>query len=160
RAHHPGVRQTGAAVDSFKLVDHHLYAARARRSEPQASRHRTRALRIGLGAACVAARGPDQDRRLLPKGHRRVVGAVQFALTPLRLALWAVVIAALGLAIALPEPVVALVGAFGAAASIVALVRPLVVLPLLLVAVPFGGLARGSSGDSTSDLSFGAVEVL
>jgi len=31
---------------------------------------------------------------------------------------------------------------------------------LLLLAVPFGSLARGSSGDSSTDLSFGAAEIL
>jgi putative inorganic carbon (hco3(-)) transporter len=88
------------------------------------------------------------------------VSAVQFAITPLRLGLWAVVIGGLGLAISLPEPQVAVLGALGAAAAVLALVQPLVALPLLLVAVPFGGLTRGASGETTSDLSFGAAEVL
>jgi O-antigen ligase len=64
-------------------------------------------------------------------------------------------------AIALPEQSfdVAL-GVAAAAALVAALVQPLVALPLLVVAIPFGGIARGSSGDTASDLSFGAAELL
>ncbi|HEY0581458.1 MAG TPA: O-antigen ligase family protein, partial [Chloroflexota bacterium] len=69
----------------------------------------------------------------------------------------------LGLAVALPEPQLALVGVLGLIAATVALVQPLAALPLLLFAVPFGGLARGGSSDpsaTTPDLSFGAAELL
>ena len=37
-----------------------------------------------------------------------------------------------------------------AGAVVLALIRPMVALPLLLFAVPFGGLTRGSSGDTGS----------
>jgi O-antigen ligase len=54
----------------------------------------------------------------------------------------------------------AALAAAGVAAVVAALIQPLVALPLLLVAVPLGGLARGASGDSSTELSFGAAEVL
>src|SRR5205823_3928377 len=73
---------------------------------------------------------------------------------------WALVILLFGLAVALPDPFDLAIGTAGAVAAVAALVQPLVALPLLLFAVPFGGLARGSSGDSSTDLSFGAAEIL
>jgi putative inorganic carbon (hco3(-)) transporter len=90
-----------------------------------------------------------------------VIGAVSYAGRPLRISLWAAAIVALGFVVAVPEQIqdAALAVAAGAA-LIAALIQPLVVLPLLLLAVPFGGLARGSSGDTPSDLSFGAAELL
>src|SRR5205807_1516750 len=51
-------------------------------------------------------------------------------------------------------------GVAAVAAVIASLIQPLVALPLLLIAVPFGGIARASSGDTSSDLSFGAAELL
>ena len=75
-------------------------------------------------------------------------------------ALWALAIVGLGVAIALPEPFELLLGAAGVLAVVATVAQPLVGVPLLLLAVPFGGLARGSSGDSTTDLSFGGAEVL
>lgn len=48
----------------------------------------------------------------------------------------------------------------GAAATILVVIWPIVGLPLLLFAVPFGGLARSSSGDASTDLSFGAAELV
>jgi O-antigen ligase len=80
--------------------------------------------------------------------------------TALQAVLWTVALACLGAAIALPEPIVVLLGVVGAAAIVLAFIQPLVVLPLLLIAVPFGQLSRPSSGDTTTDLSFGAAEVL
>jgi putative inorganic carbon (hco3(-)) transporter len=74
--------------------------------------------------------------------------------------LWAALVVSIGAAVALPEPFVVLLGAAGLGALVVSLIQPLVSLPLLLLAVPFGGLARGGSGDTTSDLSFGAAEIL
>jgi putative inorganic carbon (HCO3(-)) transporter len=68
---------------------------------------------------------------------------------------------AVGVAVALPEqPQDLVLGALASAAVVLALIQPLVALPLLLFAVPFGGLARGSSGDSSTDLSFGAAELV
>src|SRR5712691_2266826 len=72
-----------------------------------------------------------------------------------------VVVVGLGLAIALPEQSLDVVlGAAAVATAVLALIQPIVALPLLLLAVPFGGLTRGSSGDTSTDLSFGAAEVL
>jgi putative inorganic carbon (HCO3(-)) transporter len=93
------------------------------------------------------------------------VSAVPFpsrnAPTLLAIATWTAVVVGLGVAVALPEqPQDVVLGAIGGAAVIFSLIQPLVALPLLLFAVPFGGLTRGSSGDSSADLSFGAAEVL
>lgn len=77
------------------------------------------------------------------------------------IATWTLVVLALGVAVALPEqPLDLVLGALASAAAVLALIQPLVALPLLLFAVPFGGLARGSSGDSSTDLSFGAAEIV
>jgi putative inorganic carbon (HCO3(-)) transporter len=89
-----------------------------------------------------------------------VSSAAPYPARPLKFGLWAVAIAALGLAIALPELLVVVLGGAGLAALLLALIQPLIALPLLLFAVPFGGLARGSSGDTSTDLSFGAAEIL
>lgn len=87
--------------------------------------------------------------------------ALASAAKPLRLGLWAAAIAVLGLAVAIPEqPLDVILIVAGGAAAVLALIQPLVALPLLLFAVPFGGLTRGSSGDTSSDLSFGAAELL
>jgi O-antigen ligase len=90
--------------------------------------------------------------------------AVSYAVRPLRLGLWAALIAALGLAVALPEqPLEVVLVVVGTGAAVVALIQPFVALPLLLFAVPFGGLTRSTtttSGDTSTDLSFGAAELL
>jgi putative inorganic carbon (HCO3(-)) transporter len=79
----------------------------------------------------------------------------------LAIAAWVLVVLALGVAVALPEqPQDLVLGVLASAAAILAFIQPLVALPLLLFAVPFGGLARGSSGDSSTDLSFGAAEIV
>jgi O-antigen ligase len=65
--------------------------------------------------------------------------------------------------VTLPEPQLALLGVLALIAATVALIQPLAALPLLLFAVPFGGLARGGGSDpssTTTDLSFGAAELL
>src|SRR5438105_13760958 len=67
----------------------------------------------------------------------------------------------LGLAVGLPEQSLDVVlGVAAVGAAVLALIQPIVALPLLLLAVPFGGLTRSSSGDTSSDLSFGAAEIL
>jgi putative inorganic carbon (HCO3(-)) transporter len=67
----------------------------------------------------------------------------------------------IGLAIGLPEQSLDVVlGVAAVGTLLVALIQPIVALPLLLLAVPFGGLTRGASGDTTPDLTFGAAEVL
>jgi putative inorganic carbon (HCO3(-)) transporter len=67
----------------------------------------------------------------------------------------------LGVAVGVPEQSLDVVlGAAAVGAAVLALIQPIVALPLLLFAVPFGGLTRGSSGDTSSDLSFGAAEIL
>ena len=76
-------------------------------------------------------------------------------------ATWTLVALALGVAVALPEQSQDVVlGALASAAVVLSLIQPLVALPLLLFAVPFGGLTRGSSGDTSTELSFGAAELL
>src|SRR5205823_1601259 len=76
-------------------------------------------------------------------------------------ATWSLVAVGIGVAVALPEqPQEVVLGALASAAGVLILIQPLVALPLLLLAVPFGGLARSSSGDSSTELSFGAAEVL
>ena len=91
-----------------------------------------------------------------------MIAATSYATRPLRIGLWVAVIAALGVAVAMPEQLQdAVLGAAAGAALIAALIQPLVVLPLLLFAVPFGGLTRSSGADAAStDLSFGAAELL
>src|SRR5437870_12307525 len=115
-----------------------------------------------MGAACALARRVGPDDRVFPRGHGRAVSsAVAFAAKPLRLGLWGAAIAVLGLAVALPEQSFDVVlGVAAAGATALALIQPMVALPLLLFAVPFGGVTRGSttSGDTSSDLSFGAAE--
>jgi O-antigen ligase len=98
---------------------------------------------VSAGAPAVRLAQPARDAR-----------------SPWTVGLWATAIVLLGLAIALPSPQDAVFGVVGSGAAVLALIQPLVALPLLLFAVPFGGLARGSSGDSASDLSFGAAEIL
>ncbi|HEX8968779.1 MAG TPA: O-antigen ligase family protein [Chloroflexota bacterium] len=86
------------------------------------------------------------------------------ALRASRAGLWVVAILAAGVLVALPEQSQdALLGVAASAAAVAALVQPLVAVVLLLVAVPFGGIARGASaasGDTSTDLSFGAAELL
>ena len=71
------------------------------------------------------------------------------------------VVIGLGLAVGVPEQTLDVVlGVAAVGAAVLALIQPIVGLPLLLLAVPFGGLTRSSSGDTSSDLSFGAAELL
>jgi O-antigen ligase len=74
--------------------------------------------------------------------------------------LWAVVVVAVGVAIAVPDQLQdALLGVLGVGATILTLIQPLVGLPLLLFAVPFG--SRASTSDTTaSDPSIGAAELV
>jgi O-antigen ligase len=94
-----------------------------------------------------------------------VIGALaQQTARPFKVTVWIVAIVAGGAAIALPEQTQdVLLGVIAVAATVAAMIQPIVALPLLLIAVPFGGIARGTSGDaSTGDttLSFGAAELL
>ncbi len=71
------------------------------------------------------------------------------------------VVVGLGLAVGVPEQSLDVVlGVATVSTAVLALIQPIVALPLLLFAVPFGGLTRSSSGDTSSDLSFGAAEIL
>src|SRR5260370_27480569 len=91
----------------------------------------------------------------------RVDGLRDNAAGAARMALWACAIVAAGIAISVPEQTLdVFLGTAALAAVVLSFIRPLVALPLLLLAVPFGGIARGSSGDTSSDLSFGAAELL
>jgi len=71
------------------------------------------------------------------------------------------VVVGLGVAVGVPEQSLDVVlGVAAVGAAVLALIQPIVALPLLLFAVPLGGLTRSSSGDTSSDLSFGAAEIL
>ena len=71
------------------------------------------------------------------------------------------IVVGLGLAVGVPEQSLdVILGVAAIATAVLALIQPIVALPLLLFAVPFGGLTRSSSGDTSSDLSFGAAEIL
>jgi len=74
-------------------------------------------------------------------------------------AVWAVAIVALGSAIALPDQAVdAVLGVGALAAVVLALIQPLVAVPLLLFAIPFG--SRTSTTDTTTEPTIGAAELL
>jgi O-antigen ligase len=78
-------------------------------------------------------------------------------------ALWALAALGIGLAVALPEPIQLIVGAIGLAAVLAAFIQPLAVVPLLLMAVPFGSVLRGAPDGSevqTTELAIGATEIL
>ncbi len=96
---------------------------------------------------------------LVLAGHRRAARAGW--LQPLALILACV---AIGIAIALPEPTQLVVGAFAVVALMLTFIQPLTAIPLLLVAVPFGGLARATPGETssttTTELAVGAAEIL
>jgi O-antigen ligase len=89
-----------------------------------------------------------------------VIGAVaQQAARPLKIALWGAGVLAVGVAVALPEQTEdAAVAVVAVAAAVLTIIQPLVALPLLLVAVPFG--SRSSSADNTTEPTIGAVELL
>ena len=77
---------------------------------------------------------------------------------------WAVVLVGLGLAIALPDPLQLVLGAAAVLALVITFIQPLTAIPLLLLAVPFGSLAR-ATGDTTAtaaaaEPSVGVVELL
>jgi putative inorganic carbon (hco3(-)) transporter len=75
---------------------------------------------------------------------------------------WGALAFVVAFAVALPEePLWVVLGAAAGVAIVAIVLRPMLGLPLLLVAVPFGTLAR-VSGDSTSDttVSLGAVEAV
>ncbi len=74
---------------------------------------------------------------------------------------WAVGLIGIGAAVSLPEPWLVVVGGIGLMGTVGAFIQPLVAVPLLLFAVPFGGLARSSAGaETTADFSVGAAEVI
>jgi O-antigen ligase len=80
----------------------------------------------------------------------------------LEIGVWAALVGVVALAVALPEELSWVVlGALGAVAGVLVLVRPLVALPLLLLAIPFGsrgGADTSSTGETT--FALGAVEGL
>jgi O-antigen ligase len=83
----------------------------------------------------------------------------------LRIAAWAVGLVVVGVAVAVPEQAQdAALGVLGVGAAVAALIQPLVLVPLLLLAVPFGSRASAvdtSTSTSTStDATIGAAELL
>ncbi|MDQ3810537.1 MAG: O-antigen ligase family protein [Chloroflexota bacterium] len=78
-----------------------------------------------------------------------------------RITLWLLVLGGLGAAIALPEPWQLALGAVALIVTIVAFVQPLWVLPLLLLAVPFGSFGRpaATSGEGM-ELGLSAADLL
>lgn len=88
--------------------------------------------------------------------------AAHQAVRPLKFGGWALVILAVGVAIALPEQSqYAALGVVAVGAAVLALIQPLVGLPLLLLAVPFGSRGSGSAGDTSTstDPTIGAAEL-
>jgi O-antigen ligase len=76
-----------------------------------------------------------------------------------RITLWTLAVVALGLAVALPDETgTAALGAIGAAAAVLAFIQPVIALPLLLLAIPFG--SRPTTGDATTDPTIGATELV
>jgi O-antigen ligase len=79
-------------------------------------------------------------------------------------ALWALVIVGIGLAVALPDPIQLGAGAVGLAVLVAAFIHPLAVLPLILLAVPFGSILRAAPDPTvetqTTELAIGATELL
>jgi len=74
------------------------------------------------------------------------------------IALWAIALAAIGAAVSVPESWQVVLGSIAVVAAVLTFIQPLVAIPLLLFAVPFGGLARTT--DDPADLSVGAAELL
>jgi len=79
---------------------------------------------------------------------------------PVRVGAWTVVILGLGIAIALPEQSQdAALGVVAAGTTVLAFIQPIVALPLLLLAIPFG--SRTSTTDTTTaEPTIGAAELL
>jgi O-antigen ligase len=81
-----------------------------------------------------------------------------------RITVLAVIVVGLGVAIALPdESQTPLLGAVAGGAAVLALIQPLVALPLLLLAVPFGSRASAadtSTATTSGDPTIGAAELL
>jgi len=79
-------------------------------------------------------------------------------------ALWAIAIFAVGLAVALPDPVQLAVGLVGLAAVIAAFIQPLAIMPLVAFAIPFGSILRGQptadETQQTAELAVGATDIL
>jgi O-antigen ligase len=80
----------------------------------------------------------------------------------LKLLGWAALLLLLAAGVALPEWWMVLLGAIGIIAAVAAFVQPLVAIPLLMFAVPFGGIARSTTttGEEAADLSVGPTEVI
>jgi O-antigen ligase len=97
-------------------------------------------------AATVEARAPRFD------GLRRVASV----------GVWAVVLVAIGVALAVPDQIeVSALGAVAVAATILTFIQPLFGLPLVLLAVPFGSRASAPDPTSTStDPTVGAAELV
>jgi O-antigen ligase len=80
-----------------------------------------------------------------------------------RITLLAVIVVGLGVAIALPdEAQTAALGTVAGGAAVLALIQPLVAVPLLLLAVPFGSRAAPAdpSATTSTDPTIGAAELL
>jgi O-antigen ligase len=73
---------------------------------------------------------------------------------------WAAALFAVAVGVSVPESWQVVLGAIGVVAAVGAFIQPLVALPFLLFAVPFGGLTRTATGAETTDLSLGATEVI
>jgi O-antigen ligase len=75
-----------------------------------------------------------------------------------RIAIWVAVLLALAAVIALLDPLYVPLAALAGLLAVVIVVHPLVAVPVLLFAVPFGGLARPDATET--DLAAGPTEVL
>jgi hypothetical protein len=76
--------------------------------------------------------------------------------------IWGALVVLVALGVALPEESLSVVlGAAGGLAAALIVLRPVVAIPLLLIAVPFGSRASADPGASdTTALSVGAVEAV
>lgn len=79
---------------------------------------------------------------------------------------WALLAVLGGIAVAVPDPLIVVLGVAGLAVTLLALIQPLVALPLVLLAIPFGSIGRGSAADASTtgtgatELSVGGAEIM
>jgi hypothetical protein len=150
-----------------KHLDDHLPRDPAPTTGAASTRHQPR-VGVGVAAARAAARAGrtiDYFREVTAALSLSVAGWRPAAPRPRartgqahRLTVLLLLIAA---GVALPESWLVVVGGIGVIVAVAAFIQPLVALPLLLFAVPFGGLARSTTGaDASSELTVGAAEAV
>ena len=73
---------------------------------------------------------------------------------------WTVLLLLIAAGVALPDSSLVVLGGIGLIVGVAAFIQPLVALPLLLLAVPFGSVAHGTTGTDSSELTVGATEAI